>query len=129
MGFLHCSATSFTHAPRAAENRTDVDADERGGNQTENGKRGVSPANVFGRAERRAELSFLRKFFQRRPWIGDGDKVLPGLAFELLQFVPEVVEERIRLGGCARFARNQKKCMRQVDARLNGLNRRRMSAV
>ena len=96
---MDSGAASITHPTRPRQHVRDIDTDERRRHEAENRQRRIAPADLFRRIERRAKFSLSRQLLERSSRVGNGDEVLPWLNIDLLQLVPEVIEERIGFRG------------------------------
>ena len=80
----------------------------------------IAPANVRLPGENAPKVLLLGQFFQRRPGIGNRQKILSRLvAFDGTDAFIEVLEETRGLGGPARLARDHKERVGKVDGSLH----------
>ena len=78
-GFARASASAaqaLAIASARSSSLRDIHADDRGGNQPEEGERRVAPTDVGWIAEDGAEVDALRQIVELGPGVGDRDEVL-----------------------------------------------------
>src|SRR6185312_7331258 len=101
---------ALRHPVRAMQQGLDIDPDQRRRHQTEEGKRGVAPADVGRVEEGAAETTLRSQPLERRAGVSDRHELPTSTTGAL----PEVAEEAVALLGGARLAGDDEQCPRQI---------------